>query len=1418
VTVTNTSLYTALNFSIQVITNGNAVLIAAPDFSEQDNCGTSVAAGASCVVNVFFTPTQAGSRTGSVNFAFAGSVAAQVPTVSLSGTGLAPQITPSTTSFTFAPQLINTSSQAQVLTLTNTGNVSATLTGFTVSGDFAQTNTCGTSLAPGNSCTVSITFTPTVRGGALGTLEANFGSITFVSLTGTGQAILAAATPGSLSFAPTPLNTSSPAQTITFTNTGDLPATVSGVSISGDYAQTNTCGASLAVGANCSVSVTFTPTARGSRTGTVTVQGNFTSAPPVINLSGTGQAFIASLTPASFDFGSVPVSTSSSSQAFTYSNTGDLPLTVSSVSVAADFNQTNNCPASLAVNTSCSINVTFAPRSTGTQTANLAGSGSAAASASLTGTGVMPLATISPASLSFGNQRVGTSSAPQVVTVTNSGAYSFFVNDVSYPAAYTITSNCFTSIAPGASCTVNVVFAPANLQPAAGVLTIAGDFTATPSSVSLSGTPIASTATLSPTSLTFASQIVGTVSPAQTLTLSNTGNVPNNLTAIQATGDFVQTNNCGAALAVGATCTISVSFAPTVHGSRSGAITVSGDFTSAAPSASLTGTGTTPVAAWSPASLNFANQLVGNASNPQVVTLSNTGDGPLTISGITASGDFAQTNSCGATLAAGGNCNINVTFVPTTTGARTGSLSLNSNSSVAVSSITLAGTGLAPDATLSASTLTFPAQLIFTASLQQSVTLTNSGNAALSVTAIKATGDFTQTNNCPGNVAPGASCTINVTFTPTASGARSGALTITDNAISGGTQTVSLSGTCLAPAAALSPASLSFGNQLVNTASTAQIATLSNPGTAALGINSIGVTGDYSQSNNCGSSLAAGASCSINLVFTPIARGARSGALNVSAAAAGGNGLQVTLSGSGIGPVASLSSSSLAFAAQLVNTTSALQAVTLTNSGDATMNVSAVLLTGDFAQTTNCIGTVLPGASCTVNVTFTPTTTGTRSGTLTISADAINGGAQFVSVTGTGVAPAAVLSPSTLTFPSQLVGTSSASQSVTLSNPGTATLVINTISVSGDYSQSNNCGSSLAAGASCSINVIFTPAARGARSGALSVGSSASGSAPTASLNGTGIAPVAVFSPNTIGFGNQRVATPSAAQSATLSNNGDAALSMNGFLVTGSSDFTQTNNCPASLAPGQNCVVSVVFTPSSRGSKAATISVNTQPLFSTSASLSGTGIAPVASLPSSLDFGPQNLGTTPVQTITLANLGELPLSISSINTSNGTYSQSNSCGGSVAAGGSCAIQVTFHANALGVATGSLTVTDNDPAGGTQVTSLTGTGVDFSVSASPVSVTVTAGQTAGYTVSIASLGGSFPNSVSLACNGLPAGTTCTFSPASLVPGANGASSALAITTSNGQNGTRRTPRGSHGITVSAVSGNLKHNVSLTLVVQ
>jgi hypothetical protein len=293
-------------------------------------------------------------------------------------------------------------------------------------------------------------------------------------------------------------------------------------------------------------------------------------------------------------------------------------------------------------------------------------------------------------------------------------------------------------------------------------------------------------------------------------------------------------------------------------------------------------------------------------------------------------------------------------------------------------------------------------------------------------------------------------------------------------------------------------------------------------------------------------------------------------------------------------PLASLSSTSLNFGNELVGATSAPNQVTLSNPSGLALTISSVAVTGtnavDFSQTNTCGTGLAVGASCTITVTFKPTQTGPRTASVNITDNAA-GSLQTIGLSGTGLVsgPNATPSPSSLTFATQLVGTSSSAQLVALTNYGKMALGIASIAASGDFSQTNTCGSSLAAEASCAISLIFKPTQRGTRTGTLSITDNAAGSPQTVSLTGTGT--LVEFNPASLRFGSVKRGD-SKALTTTLSNTGNTALSISSITITGSATFPQTNTCGASVAAGASCTITATFRPTGIGSFSGDVSIS----------------------------------------------------------------------------------------------------------------------------------------------------------------------------------------------------------------------------------
>jgi len=409
------------------------------------------------------------------------------------------------------------------------------------------------------------------------------------------------------------------------------------------------------------------------------------------------------------------------------------------------------------------------------------------------------------------------------------------------------------------------------------------------------------------------------------------------------------------------------------------------------------------------------------------------------------------------------------------------------------------------------SSLTFVSQAVATVSASKSIMLTNTGSTSASLS-ISGSGDFAQTNTCGGSLGSGASCTVNVTFSPTNVGTITGAVTVVDTAANS-PQVVALSGSGTTPLT-LSPTSLAFGSVAVGTTSPAKTATVTNNETTTLNF-TFAASGNYaaagSGSSPCSTSLAAGKSCTMSVTFTPTANGSIYGAVTVTDSTIVHQ-QEVTLSGTGTGGAAAplkFNPTSLTFANQAFNSTSPAQTVTITNSSASSVTLSTIAASGNFSAvgsgTTPCkAGTVLASnAACTMNVTFTPTYLSTIKGAITVS-DNASVNQQILNVSGSGVLPV-TLAPASLTFAAQSLGTTSPPQTVTLTNNLSTTLSKIAITTSGDFGlATNNCVSTLASNSQCTFTVTFTPSQTGSIKGAVTVTDSAISSPQVVNLGGTG--------------------------------------------------------------------------------------------------------------------------------------------------------------------------------------------------------------------------------------------------------------------------------------------------------------------------
>ncbi len=318
-------------------------------------------------------------------------------------------------------------------------------------------------------------------------------------------------------------------------------------------------------------------------------------------------------------------------------------------------------------------------------------------------------------------------------------------------------------------------------------------------------------------------------------------------------------------------------------------------------------------------------------------------------------------------------------------------------------------------------------------------------------------------------------------------------------------------------------------------------------------------------------------------------------------------------------PAISVSCSTVDFGSVVLGETSN-RSCSVSNTGTGDLHIDTISITGTdasmFSQTNPCF-TVSPGESCEISLTFAPTSVGSKSATMGIFSNDPYRPTVEVALTGVGVGlPDIAVSPSALAFGAVPVGGSS-SGSLTVSNNGQSALVISAVTISGSdaamFVQTNNC-STVAPSTSCTVNVTFSPTSQGAKTASLTLTSNDPDTPNLAvPLSGTGVVPDIALDTVALDYGSVPIGS-SSTKAVTVSNAGEASLVVTSITISGPDDgmFSQTNTCGASFPPGDSCVISVTFTPTSAGPKAASlVIVSNDPDEGTlSVSLSGSGGSP----------------------------------------------------------------------------------------------------------------------------------------------------------------------------------------------------------------
>ena len=632
-------------------------------------------------------------------------------------------------------------------------------------------------------------------------------------------------------------------------------------------------------------------------------------------------------------------------------------------------------------------------------------------------------------------------------------------------------------------------------------------------------------------------------------------------------------------------------------------------------------------------------------------------------------------------------------------------------------------------------------------SQMQSLTLTNAGGAKLTITQATSSllGVFTLSGlSYPATLNAGQSASCKITFNPQSTVTSSGSIAITfhnrhyNNSY---TVTVPVSGTGVNSGQLTStPTSLGFGS--VTTGSSGSLTeTLTNSGGTSITISAAGTTGSgFSVSGlSLPTTLTAGQSVSFSTKFSPTAGGAVMGNLAIASNASNST-LNVPLTGTGIA-AGQLTSTPASLSLGSVTTgATGSTTETLTNSGGASITISAASTTGSgFSASGLSLPTTLTaGQSLSLSVLFSPTVSGSVTGNLAITSNASNP-ALNVPLTGTGITPGELTStPTSLGFGTVTTG-SSGYLTETLTNSGGTSVTIFSASASGSgFSLSGlTLPTTLTAGQSVSFSTKFSPTAGGAVTGNLTIASNAANSALNVPLTGTGITPGQLTStPTTLGFGS--VATGSnASLTETLTNPGGSALTISQITPNGTGFAFSGITLPITLGAAQSATFTVSFAPQSVGSTTGSLLITSNasdPTLSVALAGSGTGTTAgqLAVAPSSINFGSVPIGTTQNQTGTLSATSA-PVTVSSLGVSGSQFSVSGiSFPVTIAAGSSVSFQVTFTPQASGTSSANARFISN-ASNSPSMESLTGSGTAPQHSVSLGWDTSTSSGVAGYNI-------------------------------------------------------------------------------------
>jgi hypothetical protein len=666
----------------------------------------------------------------------------------------------------------------------------------------------------------------------------------------------------------------------------------------------------------------------------------------------------------------------------------------------------------------------------------------------------------------------------------------------------------------------------------------------------------------------------------------------------------------------GQAANISVSVKPAAAGNMTATLSAA---TPVVLNLSVTGVSPQQQLSLSSATVDFGTVSVGTQGTQSLV-ITNAGAADLTVSMVALTGSEFSLSGIATPkiISSGQTAALTLTFIPTAAGSASGSLAITSNDPANPTvNLPLTGSGTnTPMGQLTANPATLSFGNINTgSSASKQVVLTNTGNAAVKISQITATGTGFSAKGItvPATLNAAQSATLTVGFAPASAANSSGTITVTSDAKSS-PLSIAVTGSGVQAGVNVSPTTFNFGS-LVKGQTKSQTFRITNNGSASLTIQGLVVSGaGYSVSGlTIPATLATGQSASFTAEFAPTAAGNLGGTVTISSNAPNSP-VKVALNGTGVSASLTLTANPTQLAFGGINAgSSSSKSVTLTNSGNTSVTISQITATAKDVHTSGITTplTLAPGQAKVMNVSFSPTTAESVSGNVTVTSS--QGSNAVIAVSGAGLQAGLGLNPSSVAFGNVPVGSAN-SQTVQVSNSGTGVLTISQMNtVGGGFSTSGIAlPLSINPGAASTFNVQFLPATAGTVPGSVSIVSNAPSSPTALALSGTGVAAVRTLAFTTMSIGFGSVATAgSVAENVGITNTGNSDVTISQIVASGAGFAVNGANTPVTLSPAQTLTIVPSFSPTSAGSVNGAVAVISNAAGSPATiTLTGTGAQP----------------------------------------------------------------------------------------------------------------------------------------------------------------------------------------------------------------